>query len=329
MTKTATMNGSAQVSTTLIQVRGRRSSLTSSTVITGATDLVRSGAGHREHDVLQRALLRADRADPQPGADQPGVERGGVGVADQQPLPVPVLHLPVEQRGHLVGVRGVHDDPARRRAQRRQVVLQDQPSGVQDPDPGAQLLDLGQQVAGQEDGHPGVVQPDEQLPQVPDPAGIQAVARLVQDEQPGPADQRGGQAEALPHAQRVGLDRPAADSGQADLLQRLVDPLAPGAPGLARTRRPGPWDPPRPAASGWPGRTGADRRRAPRSARRSAAAPRGRAGASAGPAPRSRRWSRRPGRAACGPAWSCPTRSARAGRTGRPRGRRGRPNAPR
>ena len=34
MRKTATMNGSAQVSTTLIQVRGRRSSLTSSTVIT-------------------------------------------------------------------------------------------------------------------------------------------------------------------------------------------------------------------------------------------------------------------------------------------------------
>ena len=119
-----------------------------------------------------------------------------------------------------------------------QVVLQDQPPGVQDPDPGAQLLDFGQQVAGQEDGHPALVQADHELPQIANPARIQAVARLVQDQQPRAAHQRGGQPEALPHAQRVGLDRPTAHPGQPDLLQRLVDPLTPGAP--SGTRPPGP-----------------------------------------------------------------------------------------
>ena len=229
---TATTNGSAQVSTTLIHVRGRRSSLTSSTLIMPGPPTWSEPAPVTDSTISSSAaLLRADRADPQPGPDQSRVERGRVGVADQQLLPVPVLHLPVEQRGHLVGVRAVHEDPAGRRAQLGQVLLQHQPAGVQDPDPGAQLLHLGQQVAGQEDSHPRLVQSDEELPQIANPARVQAVARLVQNQQPRPAHQRGGQPEALPHAQRVGLDRPPAHPGQPDLLQRLVDPLTPGAPG--------------------------------------------------------------------------------------------------
>ncbi|MGH3185600.1 MAG: hypothetical protein ACRDOE_27360, partial [Streptosporangiaceae bacterium] len=88
--------------------------------------MVRTRSGHGEDDLLERPLVRADRADPQPGSDQPRVERGRVLVADQQPLSVPLLHLPVEQRGHLVGIGGVDQDPARRRAQDRQVVLQHQ-----------------------------------------------------------------------------------------------------------------------------------------------------------------------------------------------------------
>jgi hypothetical protein len=94
-------------------------------------------------------------------------------------------------------------------------------------------------VTGKEHGHARLVQSDDELPQVADPARVKPVARLVEDEQPGPAYQRGGQAEALPHAQRVGLDRPPADPGQPDLLERLADPLAPGTPGgpPARPRR--------------------------------------------------------------------------------------------
>ena len=47
-------------------------------------------------------------------------------------------------------------------------VLQDQAPLVQHPDPGAQLLDLGQQVTRQEDGHPGLrYSPGSGAPQVP------------------------------------------------------------------------------------------------------------------------------------------------------------------
>ena len=46
----------------------------------------------------------------------------------------------------------------------------------------------------------------------------------------GAAHQRGGQAEPLPHAERVGADRPPVDARQADLLQGVVDAAAPGAP---------------------------------------------------------------------------------------------------
>src|ERR1035438_3356669 len=241
--KIATKNGSAQVSTTLIQVRARRSSLTSSTPITGTPrsrccvsrsvsgswpDVVRAGAGDREHDVLQGALMRADGADPQPGLHQARVERGRVGLADQQLRAVPVLHPPVEQRDGSVGVGRTDQGQPGRRAEGGQVLLQDQPPGIQDADPGAHLLDFREQVRRQEDGHPGFVQADDELPQVPDPARIKAVAWLVQDQQPRMADQGAGQAETLAHAQRVGLDRAAADPGQPDLLQGLVDPLAPG-----------------------------------------------------------------------------------------------------
>jgi len=85
-------------------------------------------------------------------------------------------------------------------------------------------------VTGEKDRHAGFVQRDHELPQVANPARIQAVARLVQDQQPRAADQGGGQAEALAHAQGVRLDRPAAHPGQSHQLQGLIDPPAPAGP---------------------------------------------------------------------------------------------------
>ena len=130
----------------------------------------------------------------------------------------------------------MHDRRPGRRGQRRQLVLQHQPAAVEHADPGAQLLDLGQQVAGQEDRRPAAVQLEQQLADLVDALRVQAVGRLVEHQQLGTAQQRAGQPEPLPHAQRVRLHRPAADAGQPDLLQHLVDPRAPGAP----RRRPGP-----------------------------------------------------------------------------------------
>ena len=60
-----------------------------------------------------------------------------------------------------------------------------------------------------------------------DALGIEAVGGLVQHQQPRPAQERGGQAQALAHPQRVGADRTSSDVGQADPFQRGPDPPAP------------------------------------------------------------------------------------------------------
>ena len=149
------------------------------------------------------------------------------------------------------GVGRVHDGGAGGRGQRGQLVLQHEPAAVEHADPRAQLLDLGQQVAGQEDRRPGAVQLEQQLADLGDALRVQAVGRLVEHQQLGTAQQRAGQPEPLPHAERVGLDRPPADPGEADLLEHLVDPLPRGC--AATPPRPGR----RRAARGSPGRRGA------------------------------------------------------------------------
>ncbi len=53
---------------------------------------------------------------------------------------------------------------------------------------------------------------------------VEAVARLVEDEHLGVAEQRGGQAEPLPHAERVAAHPPVGLLGQVHLVEHLVDP---------------------------------------------------------------------------------------------------------
>ena len=60
----------------------------------------------------------------------------------------------------------------------------------------AQLLDLGQQVAGQEDRRPGAVQVEQQLADLGDALRVQAVGRLVEHQQLGAAQQGAGEARA-------------------------------------------------------------------------------------------------------------------------------------
>ena len=140
----------------------------------------------------------------------------------------------VERGGHPLRSGRVHHGGPGRRGERGQVVLQHQVAAVEHPDPRAQLLDLGQQMAGQEDRRPAAVQVQQQVAHLGDALRVEAVGRLVEDEQLRTAQQRTGQAEPLLHAERVGLDRPAADAGQPHLLEHLVDPRPPGAPRAAR-----------------------------------------------------------------------------------------------
>ena len=216
----------------LTQLRGLRTSFTSSTLITAGRrfrQAVGARAGHGQDHVFQRPALRGDLADPDPGRHQPGVDGRRVRVRHQQPLRITALDLAVEHRQRAVRVGGTDDRAAGRRPQLFKIVLFDQPPPVHDAHPGAQLLDLAQLVAGQEHRRAGRVELGEQVADLVDALRVQAVGRLVQDEQPGGAQQRGGQPEPLAHAQRVPLDGAIVDTGQPGPLQSGGDPAAAGA----------------------------------------------------------------------------------------------------
>ena len=70
-------------------------------------------------------------------------------------------------------------------------------------------LDLVQQVRGQQHGAAAVGEAAQQVAHPADAGRVEPVGRLVEDQHPRVAEQRGGDAEALPHAEGVVAD-PAA-----------------------------------------------------------------------------------------------------------------------
>jgi hypothetical protein len=68
------------------------------------------------------------------------------------------------------------------------------------------LLHLGKQVTGQEDRGACRGQARQQIPELADSGWVEAVRRLVDDQQRGRSEQGSRQSEALAHALRVGLD---------------------------------------------------------------------------------------------------------------------------
>ena len=89
------------------------------------------------------------------------------------------------------------------------------------------LLDLGQQVAGQEHRSAFIPEPAQQPAGVPYPRRVETVGGLVQNEQRRVLQQGGGHAEALAHAQRVLANGLIGPPAQANQLEDLFDPSAP------------------------------------------------------------------------------------------------------
>ena len=106
----------------------------------------------------------------------------------------------------------------------------DGPAVVDDHDVVGGLGDLGQDVTGDQDGPSFGGQAAEQVAQPPDALRVQAVGGLVQDQHGRVAEQRGGQAEPLPHAQGVAAGPLPGRMLQADRGQQLAGPF-PGDPG--------------------------------------------------------------------------------------------------
>ena len=104
--------------------------------------------------------------------------------------------------------------------------LVDDPAPIDDRDARAQLLDLGEQMAGEENGHSFCGEALDQVAHVTDPAGVEPVGRLVQDQQPGLAQERDGEPEPLAHPLRVAADPVTGPLAQLDELEQLLDPAA-------------------------------------------------------------------------------------------------------
>ena len=91
-----------------------------------------------------------------------------------------------------------------------------------------------EQVRGDQHGPPLGGQVAHEVAQPGDALGVEAVGRLVEDEHLGVADQRGGQLEALAHAQGEPTHLALGVTGQADQVEDLVGPLIVEAAGPSR-----------------------------------------------------------------------------------------------
>ncbi len=106
--------------------------------------------------------------------------------------------------GQLLGVGDADQDAGgmRHRIQHRvDRPLGDQPAGGDDDQVVGKLLHLGKEMAGDQHGAAVGGEGFEQVAHPADTVGVQAVGRLVEDQDPRVADQCRGDPQPLPHAQ--------------------------------------------------------------------------------------------------------------------------------
>src|SRR4051794_7854158 len=191
----------------------------------------------RDEHVLEIGALHEQLADADPGEHELAVdglrphvaERGDEHAVPDVGLPQPGPGQHLDRTRHVVRTGDDDAQPGGGHVpQIAQRALRDQPPAAHDADVGADLLDLRQQVRGEEHGRAfGGELPDER----PDLSGalrVQAVRRLVEHEQVPGTQQRPGEAEALAHAQGVVAVPLPGGRGEADPLQRLPDPALGG-----------------------------------------------------------------------------------------------------
>ena len=100
----------------------------------------------------------------------------------------------------------------------------DDPSAVDDRRRVARLLDLVEQVRGEEHRPALADQRADHLAELEDAGRVEAVRRLVEDQQLRVGEQAARDAEALAHALRVGRHPLVGALGEADARERAVDP---------------------------------------------------------------------------------------------------------
>jgi hypothetical protein len=109
----------------------------------------------------------------------------------------------------------------------------DQPPLRDDDNIVGERLNLGEQVARDQDGAALIGEAAQEVAQPADALGVEAVGGLVEDEDAGVADQRSRDAQPLTHPERVALDRATAGRGESHQGKDLVGPLKRNAAGPA------------------------------------------------------------------------------------------------
>ena len=101
--------------------------------------------------------------------------------------------------------------------------LVERAAGVDQHQPVADLLELAEVVRRHEHGAAAVGQRADQAAHLAHALRVEAVGRLVEDQQLGVAEQRGGDAEALLHAERVAAVAVVAALAEADDVEQRRD----------------------------------------------------------------------------------------------------------
>ncbi len=133
------------------------------------------------------------------------------------------------QRRDGLRLPGLRVEPVERQGVAGEQVVErplgDEAAVIEDADPVADALDVGEHVGG-EDDRGALAQLGDQREQVAPALRVERADRLVEDEQVGLGHERLGDAESLAHPARVAADPAVRRIGQADALQRPAGAIA-------------------------------------------------------------------------------------------------------
>ncbi len=127
----------------------------------------------------------------------------------------------------VVQVGAADPDAGLRRAvdERDGGALRDEPAPADDDQLGRRQRHLRQQVARHQHGAALAGQALHELPDPDDALRVETVDRLVEEQDAGVAEQGGGDAEPLRHAERERARPPLRDGGEPDLVEDEIDPF--------------------------------------------------------------------------------------------------------
>ena len=193
--------------------------------------------GERQEQLLQVAAgLEPSGVDAALGQGPVHLRRSGGGNADRDPAGRRVGNLyllltgkPAEAADRLGHLAGRDADPHQVRPVEEvgHRPFAHQATGRDDPDHVRHLLHLGQEMAGHEHRLSFGGEVTEGLAHGHDPRRVEPVGRLVEQEEPGVAEQRRGDAQSLLHAERVAGDLVGRPLAEAHQLEELLDSARP------------------------------------------------------------------------------------------------------